>query len=233
MTELFEKLAAIEHERWADWQKYMHAQCIGHDTESVLLPRISYDHWERQIATVYVDLSEKEKESDRDQVRRYWPLIEVLLAEVEQLTDDASSWHTKYLRESLESERLSAESRSRDALIIAAREYLDSDPCIRTTKYIIEALKEVDLVSTQQDQFTIRKYIADKTFTMAPGETLDEFYARGVKSGYLREVTDSASTRQRTGKGLCPYCDHRIANIELIREDDGELHCNHCRGSRP
>ena len=33
-------------------------------------------------------------------------------AEVEQLTDDASSWHTKYLRESLERERLSAENRS-------------------------------------------------------------------------------------------------------------------------
>jgi len=82
MSELFEKLAAIEHERWADWQKYMHAQCVGHDAESVLLPRISYDHWERQIATAYDDLSEAEKESDRDQVRRYWPMIEILITDV-------------------------------------------------------------------------------------------------------------------------------------------------------
>ena len=37
---------------------------------------------------------------------------ETLSAEIEQLTDDASSWHTKYLRESLESERLTAENRS-------------------------------------------------------------------------------------------------------------------------
>ncbi len=37
--------------------------------------------------------------------------IESLLAEIEQLTDDASSWHTKYLRESLESERLTAENK--------------------------------------------------------------------------------------------------------------------------
>ncbi len=36
----------------------------------------------------------------------------------------------------------------------------------------------------------------------------------------------------RTGTGLCPFCDHRIANIELERESDGELHCNHCRGER-
>ena len=37
---------------------------------------------------------------------------------------------------------------------------------------------------------------------------------------------------KRIGTGLCPYCDHRIANIELKRESDGELHCNHCRGKR-
>ena len=78
--ELIERLADIEHQRWADWQKYMHSQCVNHDAEWVRLPRISFDHWERQIATPYADLSEKEKESDRDQVKRYWPLIETLNA---------------------------------------------------------------------------------------------------------------------------------------------------------
>ncbi len=34
------------------------------------------------------------------------------------------------------------------------------------------------------------------------------------------------------GKGLCPYCEHRIAYVELIKEDDGHNHCNHCRGER-
>jgi len=73
--ELFEKLAAIEHERWSDWQKYMHSLCVRSDSGQMIIPRTSFEQWERQIATSYAELSEKEKESDRDQVRRYWDLI--------------------------------------------------------------------------------------------------------------------------------------------------------------
>lgn len=35
--------------------------------------------WERQIATSYAELSEEEKEKDREQVRPYLPLIQSLL----------------------------------------------------------------------------------------------------------------------------------------------------------
>ena len=75
MSELFEKLAAIEHERWADWQKYMHSKC-HRNGGALVIPTALVEQWERQIATPYADLSEAEKESDRDQVRRYWHLIE-------------------------------------------------------------------------------------------------------------------------------------------------------------
>ena len=74
--ELFEKLAAIEHERWADWQRYMHKQCRPIvRTGALIIPVELVEKWERQIATPYAELSETEKESDRDQVRRYWDLI--------------------------------------------------------------------------------------------------------------------------------------------------------------
>ena len=75
---LFEQLAAIEHERWADWQKYMHSKCLEMQFDGkryVYFPVELYDGWERQIATPYAELSEIEKESDRDQVWRYWGLI--------------------------------------------------------------------------------------------------------------------------------------------------------------
>lgn len=72
---LFEQLAAIEHERWADWQRYAHSQGIKLHDGGILLPPPVVERWERQIATPYADLSEREKESDREQVRRYWNLI--------------------------------------------------------------------------------------------------------------------------------------------------------------
>lgn len=83
--EVFEKLAAIEHERWADWQKYLHSKCVKvidvddekgtENLREVTLPIELFKQWERQIATPYEELSEVEKESDREQVRRYWDLI--------------------------------------------------------------------------------------------------------------------------------------------------------------
>jgi hypothetical protein len=72
---LIEKLAAIEHERWSHWQRYMHSKCIRQHDGSLLLPAELVRQWERQIATPYTSLDEKEKESDREQVRKYLPLI--------------------------------------------------------------------------------------------------------------------------------------------------------------
>ena len=71
--ELKEELANIEHERWSDWQKHCHKvlreNCPSPELEKVL------ERWDRQIATPYSELSEKEKDSDREQVERYWHLI--------------------------------------------------------------------------------------------------------------------------------------------------------------
>ena len=85
---LFEKLAAIEHERWADWQRYVHSKLVEHrkldckttqnpegDFDDYVLSKELFNHWERQINTPYAELSEDEKDADRDQVHRYWDLI--------------------------------------------------------------------------------------------------------------------------------------------------------------
>lgn len=74
-ADLIEQLAAIEHQRWADWQLWMHQQCTTNDDGSLTIPAELVERWNRQIATPYDRLSEREKESDREQVRRYLHLI--------------------------------------------------------------------------------------------------------------------------------------------------------------
>ena len=57
---IFERLAALEHEQWAAWTSYMLAN----------LDAAHIEGWERQIQTPYADLSEKEKDSDREWVEK-------------------------------------------------------------------------------------------------------------------------------------------------------------------
>jgi len=75
-SELFEKLADIEHQRWADWQKYMFSKCPQNKDGSLTIPVELVSRWGTQIELDYKDLSEKEKDSDREQVLRYWDLIQ-------------------------------------------------------------------------------------------------------------------------------------------------------------
>jgi hypothetical protein len=75
-AELLEKLASIEHERWAHWQGFMHEQGERQPDGGLLLSAELISKWDRLIATPYAHLTVDEQESDRDQVRRYLPLIE-------------------------------------------------------------------------------------------------------------------------------------------------------------
>ena len=76
LDQLLETLASIEHERWSHWQRYMHSKCIPQgDDGALLIPADLVRQWENQIATSYSELTEEKKESDREQVRKYLPLI--------------------------------------------------------------------------------------------------------------------------------------------------------------
>jgi hypothetical protein len=73
---LVETLAAIEHERWAHWQRYVHSQCVPHGSDGALvIPAELVSRWQKQIDTPYASLAEGEKESDREQVRKYLPVV--------------------------------------------------------------------------------------------------------------------------------------------------------------
>ena len=72
---LVERLAAVEHERWAHGQRYLHDQCRRADDGSLVIPAGLVTRWSAQIETPYSELSEHERDSDREQVRRYLLLI--------------------------------------------------------------------------------------------------------------------------------------------------------------
>jgi len=81
LESLVENLASVEHDRWAHWQRYMHSKAERRPDGSLILPAELVERWETQISTSYTNLSDAEKESDREQVRRYLPLIAAALAE--------------------------------------------------------------------------------------------------------------------------------------------------------
>jgi len=82
-ADLIEKLAAIEHQRWSDWHIHM---VSNNNPENMA-------RWNRQAITAYKHLSEREKESDRKEVMRYWPLIaEAIVSERKQETARAEAY---------------------------------------------------------------------------------------------------------------------------------------------
>lgn len=75
-----EEGADLEHDRWARWQRYLHSLCMKNEDGSLTIPKSRVEHWERQIATPYSELTEQEKEYDRAEVRKYTPLISSLIS---------------------------------------------------------------------------------------------------------------------------------------------------------
>jgi hypothetical protein len=80
LYDMVDALAAIEHERWSRWQRYVHKCGTVESDGSLLIPAELVRHWEQQINKPFTALSEAEKESDRNQVLQYLPLIVERLA---------------------------------------------------------------------------------------------------------------------------------------------------------
>jgi hypothetical protein len=62
--ELLEEVADMQHQIWAHWMTYLFSRCPAVDGQ-VLIPASLVERWLRQINTPYSELTEIEKESDR------------------------------------------------------------------------------------------------------------------------------------------------------------------------
>jgi len=72
--ELREDVADIQHQIWAHWMKYLFSRCkLTHQSPDVdkkgtaVISAEDATRWKRQMETSYEQLSDKEKESDREQ----------------------------------------------------------------------------------------------------------------------------------------------------------------------
>jgi len=66
-ADLREELAALSHDIWAHWMRYLFTISIWNSDGSVTIQADDVKRWFRQAQTDYADLSEAEKESDRHQ----------------------------------------------------------------------------------------------------------------------------------------------------------------------
>lgn len=77
MTErdLIEQLADKEHDGWARWMAYLFTQCGVQPDGALLIPAAYVDALSQQIDKPYADLSEREKQYDREEVALILPII--------------------------------------------------------------------------------------------------------------------------------------------------------------
>ena len=72
-NKLREALAEVSHEIWAHWMTYLFSKCwypnlkVYPELDAVLIPNKLHLQWTRQMNTNYADLTEHEKDSDREQ----------------------------------------------------------------------------------------------------------------------------------------------------------------------
>lgn len=67
--------AKRQHEIWAHWMDYQFSLCEEQTDGSLVIPAEKVARWKQQLATAYDELSETERESDRQVVREHLPEV--------------------------------------------------------------------------------------------------------------------------------------------------------------
>lgn len=71
-----ERLANLMHEIWAHWMKYVFARCWETLDADMVIPFDFASRWQRQMDMDYEQLSEQDKESDRQQADKILAVLE-------------------------------------------------------------------------------------------------------------------------------------------------------------
>jgi len=75
--DLREQLADLSHDIWTSWMEWQFSVCEQGDKDNSLrIPADKVTRWARQIRTPYSELSEQEKDSDREQADKILAVLE-------------------------------------------------------------------------------------------------------------------------------------------------------------
>lgn len=78
--ELRERIAYVQHAIWAHWMVYMW-DCGTHNEDGTwTMPADKVERWQRQAGLNYSGLTEREKESDREQADKVLAVLKVVAA---------------------------------------------------------------------------------------------------------------------------------------------------------
>lgn len=81
---VFEQLAYAEHASWARWMLYLFSKAHTNPDGSCTIPAELAQRWKRQADASYDELSETEKESDRQEV---WLIMPLIVGEIRRLSN--------------------------------------------------------------------------------------------------------------------------------------------------
>jgi hypothetical protein len=84
---LREKLAELAHNQWVGWMNYLFSQCEINIHGHCVIPQWANERWHRQVATRYADLSEVEKDSDRNEADRFLAVFSAHISERDKLIE--------------------------------------------------------------------------------------------------------------------------------------------------
>jgi hypothetical protein len=73
-----EELADLCHKQWSGWMEYLFSKCVPCEVNEkcIIIPAWAVERWKRQIATPYSELSEEEKNQDRQEADRFLKIFE-------------------------------------------------------------------------------------------------------------------------------------------------------------
>lgn len=82
-NDLREALAAYSHDNaWSGWMRYMFAVGMKHEDGTWTMPAWAVERWTRQMETLYINLTEDEKASDRREADEMLLSVRAALAAV-------------------------------------------------------------------------------------------------------------------------------------------------------